>query len=103
MKKLVAVCAVVGALLASSNAIAGGRQVGEISDAQLASLGLGGMQSLSDAQGEQIRGKFRLRGIPKDIVIPFPSAPKGFVNVFVPGIPFPIFFPERAIGILGRR
>ena len=31
---------------------------GQISDAQLAELGLGGMEMVSDAQGEQIRGKF---------------------------------------------
>jgi len=31
---------------------------GQISDAQLAGLGLGGMQKMSDAQGMAVRGKF---------------------------------------------
>ena len=31
---------------------------GQISDAQLASLGLGGMQKMSDTQGMAVRGKF---------------------------------------------
>lgn len=31
---------------------------GQISDAQLSALGLGGMQKMTDAQGTQIRGKF---------------------------------------------
>ena len=60
MKSLVAVCVlalafvVFGAVAANAADLP---QSGQVSDQMLSAMGLGGMQRLSDAQGEQIRGK----------------------------------------------
>ena len=41
-----------------------GADEGQVSDAALAELGLGGMQKMSDKQGEQIRGKWFYSTLP---------------------------------------
>lgn len=86
MRKCLVVTVGIGALLllfavASANAEAPAYQAGEVPDAALAALGLGGMQRVSDAAGEQIRGQG------------FPS----WVQSFLPSLPsFPSFpsFPS---------
>jgi hypothetical protein len=57
MKNLLIAVAAVAVFACASQAQAAEPQ-GQISDAQLAELGLGGMQTLSDDQWETIRGKF---------------------------------------------
>jgi hypothetical protein len=102
MRKLLAVAMLIVVVGTASDVMAAQRraprvspdQAGQIPSTMLAQMGLRGMERLPDRQGEQIRGSA--------LNIRFPSAPRGFANVFVPGLPFPIFFPIRAIGILNR-
>ena len=71
MKKLLAAAALALALAPWTSAHAGGKSSGNVPDATLARLGLGGMQTLSSTEGKKIRGK-------------------GFyMNVFQLGIAFP--------------
>jgi len=98
MIKLLGACTLVAVMAVASSTNAAERQVGEIPQSQLAALGLSNMEIVPDVQAQNIRGKFVIR----NINIKFPATPKGFVNVFIPPLPVPIFFPQRFIGILGR-
>jgi hypothetical protein len=59
MRSLVAVCvlAVAFVVFGAVTANAADLQQGQVPDQTLAAMGLGGMERLSDAQGQQIRGK----------------------------------------------
>jgi hypothetical protein len=54
MRSLLMVCVMVG--LAMLPCVAGAAEVGQVSDATLAQMGLGGMQQMTDVQGLNIRG-----------------------------------------------
>jgi hypothetical protein len=55
MRSLLVACVVSMLLVASASAA--DLQQGQVSNQMLASMGMGGMQTISDVQGQQIRGK----------------------------------------------
>ncbi len=55
MKNLLVACVAVVALFCATSVEAG---EGQVSQSQLAELGLGGMELMTDAEGEEVRGKF---------------------------------------------
>jgi len=63
-------------------------QSGQISDAQLAALGLGGMQRVTDIEGQQVRGRF----LGRHIQITFTQVNRGrtVTNIFLSS-PFQLF------------
>ncbi len=56
MRYIIIACMSMAALTAATAVSAA--EPGQIPEAQLAELGLGGMEVMSDAEGEEIRGKF---------------------------------------------
>ena len=90
MSKYLVLLFVSGLLLlfavASASAQTPASQVGDVPDATLAAMGLGGMQRLSDAQGDQVRGGswFSARNITPLFVPTFPG-PRP--RLYLPNIP----------------